>query len=475
MRSYFSRIFIPGTVLLLASLIVVGSFYQILVRAYLQESTLDDLESNSHTISRLAAAYFAGNEMSGNDFLVNISVAASVSGADAVICDPSCRLLLCSDAPMGCVHQGKFVSQEFVSQVLSSGSVSNTGKVIGLYDTPRYVVSVPVKAENGSAVGIVILSAPISETSQVISRLSSTYIYISAGTIAVALFLMHLLARKQSTPLREMANAATAFGHGDLSARIRINKYDPLEVQEMAVAFNNMAASLEKIESRRSEFVANVSHELKTPMTVIGGYVDGMLDGTIPPERHSYYMQIVSDETKRLSRLVHSMLEISRMTDREGIPEEEKTRFDVGECAGQVLLSFEQKITERELEVDVILPENPLFTIAKQDAIIQVIYNLLDNAIKFCPPKGLLQLSVMETGGKIHVTVANSGPTIPAEELPRVFDRFHKLDKSRNRQQEGWGLGLYIVKTLVCSHGEDISVSSQEGKTAFTFTLPPVL
>ncbi len=473
MRSYFNRIFIPGTILILASLIVVGSFFQILVRSYLKESTLSELHTNSITISRLAAAYFAGNEMSGNDFLVNISVAASVSGSDAVICDTDGRLLLCSDAPMGCIHQGKYVSEGFVSQVLSAGRLADTGKVAGLYDTPRYVVSVPVRADSGEAVGIVILSAPISETSRVLSALSSTYIYISAGTIAVALFIMHILARKQSTPLKEMANTATAFGHGDHAARMRINKYDPLEVQEMAVAFNNMAASLEKAESRRSEFVANVSHELKTPMTIIGGYIDGMLDGTIPPEKRSYYMQIVSDETKRLSRLVHSMLEISRITDQEGIPEEEKTRFDVGECAGRVLLSFEQRITEKQLEVDVILPENPLFTIAKQDAIIQVIYNLLDNAIKFCPEKGQLRLSVLESEGKIQVTVANNGPSIPAEELPRVFDRFHKLDKSRNRQQEGWGLGLYIVKTLVCSHGEDISVSSGEGQTAFTFTLPP--
>jgi signal transduction histidine kinase len=475
MRSYFSRIFIPGTVLLLASLIVVGSFFQILVQAYLRESTLADLKTNSATISRLATAYFAENEMSGHDFLVNISVAANVSGTDAVICSTDGKLLLCSDAPMGCVHQGQQVSSDFVSNVLSSGYVASTGKVSGLYDTPRYVVSVPVLSKTGEAICIVILSAPISETSKVISRLSSMYIYISAGTIVVALIVMLVLARKQSTPLREMANVATSFGHGNLSARMRINKYDPLEVQEMAVAFNNMAASLEKSESQRTEFVANVSHELKTPMTVIGGYVDGILDGTIPPERQKYYMQLVSDETKRLSRLVRSMLEISRMEARGGIPETDKTRFDVGECAGQVLLSFEQKIIEKQLEVEAILPENPLFTRANQDAIIQVIYNLLDNAVKFCPEKGQLRVSVRDDGKKIEVSIANSGPAIPADELPLVFDRFHKLDKSRTRGQEGWGLGLYIVKTLVCSHGEDISVSSREGETAFTFTLPAVL
>ena len=475
MRSYFSRIFIPGTLLLLATLIIVGSFFQLLVREYLKESTLSELQANSATISRLASAYFAEDEMSGNDFIVNITVAASVSGTDAVICDIDGTLLLCSDAPMGCEHQGKQISAAFVQQVLTSGSVANTGTVSGLYNTSRYIVAVPVEAQNGEAVGIVILSAPITDTSRVLSRITSTYIYVSAGTILFSLFVMIIIARKQTTPLKEMANAAVAFGHGDMSARVRVNKYDPLEVQEMAIAFNNMAISLEKSESQRTEFVANVSHELKTPMTVIGGYVDGILDGTIPPERHKHYMQIVSDETKRLSRLVRSMLEISRLQAQEGIPEEKKTRFDVGECAGQVLLTFEQKIVEKELDVDVQLPENPLFTQANQDAIMQVLYNLMDNAVKFSPQKGYVGLSVEDVGDKIRVTVANDGPDIPAEELPLLFDRFHKLDKSRNREQAGWGLGLYIVKTIVCSHGEDISVTSQNGRTAFTFTLPPIL
>ena len=475
MRSYFSRIFIPGMLLLLATLTIVGSFFHIIVRSYLTDTTLSELKTNSQTIARLAGAYFIEDEMSGHDFLVNISVAASVSGADAVICDTQGRLLLCSDAPMGCIHQGRQVSGEFVKKVLSTGSVADTGVLSGLYETPRYVVSVPVLTDEGRPVGIVILSAPLSETSLVLSRLSGFYIYISGITIVVALFIMNILVRKQSTPLKEMANAAVAFGHGDLSARIRVNKYDPLEVQEMAIAFNNMAVSLEKLEAQRTEFVANVSHELKTPMTVIGGYVDGILDGTIPPEKQEYYMQIVSHETKRLSRLVRNMLEISRMQAKGGFTEEEKTRFDICECAGQVLLSFEQRILQKALEVEVQFPEDPLYTMANKDATVQVLYNLVDNAVKFCQQGGKLQLTIADNSGKIHISVANDGPAIPAEELPFVFERFHKLDKSRNRKQEGWGLGLYIVKTLVCGHGEDISVTSREGNTAFTFTLPSVI
>jgi signal transduction histidine kinase len=218
--------------------------------------------------------------------------------------------------------------------------------------------------------------------------------------------------------------------------------------------------------------VANVSHELKTPMTTISGFVDGMLDGTIPAERHEHYMRMVSEETKRLSRLVRSMLDISRLQDQEGIPDEKKTRFDLTECVGQVLITFEKKINDKNLEVEVDMPEHPVFTRANQDYVTQVVYNLIDNGVKFCPQGGELGICIRESDTKAYISVSNQGETIPPEELPLVFDRFHKIDKSRSQNRDGWGLGLYIVKTIVCSHGENISVTSRDGKTEFTFTMP---
>ena len=148
--------------------------------------------------------------------------------------------------------------------------------------------------------------------------------------------------------------------------------------------------------------------------------------------------------------------------------------LDLEECAGQMLITFEQKITSKNLNVDVDMPLHPVYTIANQDYISQVIYNLLDNAVKFCPEGGTLGLKIREGGNKAYVSISNDGETIPPEELPLVFDRFHKLDKSRSQNRDGWGLGLYIVKTIVCSHGEKISVTSRDGKTEFTFTMPLV-
>jgi signal transduction histidine kinase len=209
-------------------------------------------------------------------------------------------------------------------------------------------------------------------------------------------------------------------------------------------------------------------------MTTISGYVDGILDGTIPPAKSRQYLELVSDETKRLSRLVRSMLDISRLQESGGMSDSQKSRFDILECAGQVLISFEQKINDKKLQVEVDMPDIPIFTRANPDAITQVIYNLLDNAVKFCPEGGQLRLCVQHSDSKAYISIENDGETIPPEELPLLFDRFHKIDKSRSQNRDSWGLGLYIVRKLIDSHGENISVTSREGKTSFTFTLPVV-
>lgn len=475
MKTAFGRTFISAVIILLAGLMFVGITYQVLVRGYLKDQVMERLKSNSTIIAELASAYYTGGTLSDDEFLLNLTVASQVSGVDAVLCDSAGCLVLCSDAPLGCEHQGLVISQSYLNQVMSRDYVMNAGMLQGLYPEARYVVSVPIRTAGGTEpVGLVIVSTPMSGTHLVLKRVTDIYLFVSVLVVLIAMAAISFHARRQSLPLRYLAKAARAFGHGDLDARVKVDEGSSEEVQELALAFNNMASSLQKSEYQRQEFVANVSHELKTPMTTIGGYVDGMLDGTIPPEKQRHYMQIVSDETKRLSRLVRSMLDISQLQDQARIPEEKKTRFDIEECAGQMLITFEQKINAKGVNVQVDMPEHPVYTMANQDYITQVIYNLLDNAVKFCPAGGTLSLRLREGSAKIYVTVANDGDTIPPEELPLVFERFHKLDKSRSKNRDGWGLGLYIVKTIINGHGENISVSSRNGRTEFTFTLPLV-
>ena len=474
MKTTFSRTLMTFAVIMLATLLLLGFSLQLLVRSYLQEQAMESLRKDSTVIADVAAAFAAETSMSDKDFLINLSIVATVSDTDAVICDETGRLILCSHAPLGCEHQGLQMDTDYLQQVYAVEYLSGTGMIGGLYDDARYVVSRAIRDPEGKPLGMVIVSTPLTGTVAVMKALSDIFLVVGVITVLIAVVVTFVYVRKSSNPLRELAKAANAFGHGDLTARVRTKDTSSEEIRELTVAFNNMAASLEQSETRRKDFVANVSHELKTPMTTIGGYVDGILDGTIPADQQEKYLRTVSQETKRLSRLVRSMLDISRLQEQGGVPEEAKSRFEAAELVGQVLIAQEGRINAKDLQVDADLPELPMYTHACRDYITQVLYNLVDNAIKFCPQGGELKLSVKPGNNKLYISVANNGPTIPANELPLLFERFHKMDRSRSEDREGWGLGLYIVKTIICSHGEDISVTSENGMTTFTFTLPLV-
>ena len=473
MKTSFSRSFSTIASILLLSLLVLGASFQLLVKEYLTENTVSGLQADAEVIAELAASYSIDGKLSSRDFLLNLDVASRVSDSDTIICDATGRVILCSDAIFACDHQSLRIDSGYLQTVLQKGGDQATGTIPTLYPDHRYFVLTPI-VSGSSTSGMVIVSTPTAATNQTLSRISNIFLTAAVFVILISVLAVSVFVRRESRPLRDMAKTANAFGHGDLEARVRVEEGYSEEVEELALAFNNMASSLQKSEYQRQEFVANVSHELKTPMTTISGYIDGILDGTIPETRQEYYLQIVSDETKRLSRLVRSMLDISQLQKEQGIPEDRKMHFDLEEAMGQVLITFEKKINDKRLEVDVDMPEHPVYTFANRDYVTQVMYNLIDNAVKFCPEQGTLGLKIKEGGNKVYISIANDGETIPPEELPLVFDRFHKLDKSRSQNRDGWGLGLYIVKTIVCSHGENISVTSREGLTTFTFTLPLV-
>ena len=473
LKSSFSRIFYTAALILLVALTMLGASFQQLVKDYLTETTFSRLDKDAQIISHLAASYAAEGDASSRDFLLNLDVAANLSDTDIIICNAEGKVILCSDSPFGCRHLKLQINGEYLDKVISAGIDRATGVVRGLYDDSRFLTAMPIQDDTGeSPLGIVIVSVPTADTNAVMKKLATFFLNTALVVVLISILAVLAYAGRSSRPLREMAKAANAFGHGNLEARVRVEDSYSEETRDLAVAFNNMASSLQKSEYQRQEFVANVSHELKTPMTTISGYVDGILDGTIPPERRNHYLQIVSDETKRLSRLVRSMLDISQLQDQKGMPDEKKMNFDMEECAGLALVNFEKKINDKHINVAVDMPEHPVYTFANQDAITQVVYNLVDNAVKFCPEGKQLGLKIQEGSSKVYVSVSNEGDTIPPEELPLVFDRFHKLDKSRSQNRDGWGLGLYIVKTIICSHGENIRVTSRDGKTEFTFTLP---
>ncbi len=476
MKTMFGRQFLLTAACILCSILILGASFRVFIQKYVQSESQKSLYQSAEAVAELASAYESIGDLENNwEFHINLSFAAEAAGTDTVICDETGVVILCSCSEFRCEHLGLQVPQAFVEQVIQEGKTADAGILQGLYDDSRSVVSIPIISQSdGVASGIVIASTGQTQVVGVIRQMTDIFLMTGAVVLLLAVIACSALMRRTSQPLKDLAGAARRFGHGDLDARVELDENNPAEIEELAVAFNNMADSLEKSEQQRKEFVANVSHELKTPMTTIAGFMDGMLDGTIPPEQHRHYMQIVSDEVRRLSRMVRGMLDISRLQDQT-IPEEKKTIFDLCEAAGQVLVSFEQKITQKQLDVQVDMPDEATYTLADADSITQVIYNLVDNAVKFCQQGGTLGLKIQPEDKKIFVSVSNTGLTIPENELSRIFDRFHKTDKSRSVDRDGVGLGLYIVKTIICSHGEDISVTSRDGLTVFTFSLPVVV
>ncbi len=467
MRTTFSRQLALTAGMILLSFVLLGCSFTSLFYNYMLREEKASLSTNAEAVSSYVSTQNTLAQIDDWELRLSVSYGASVSATDVLITDPNGVVTLCSCNQFICDHVGKTVPTDMLQNINADGYAYATGVLSGVYTDERYLFGVPVNAaSDGSLLGYVMVSTATKDMSDMMTRIISLFLLTAIVVLVIATVAMALITRRQTETLRDLAKAARQFAHGDFSARIYPDGND---LAELATAFNNMATSLERSESLRQEFISNVSHELKTPMTTIAGFMDGMLDGTIPKEKYAYYMQTVSDEVKRLSRLVRSMLDISRLQSTG--EEIKKARFDVTEALGRTLLTFEQKIEEKHLDVQVDMPEKAVYVMANEDAITQVIYNLIDNGVKFAQPNTEFLLTVATSGGKALVSVADHGPTIPPEELPLVFDRFHKSDKSRSMDKTGVGLGLYIVKTILGSHGEDITVTSRDGLTTFTFTL----
>jgi len=274
---------------------------------------------------------------------------------------------------------------------------------------------------------------------------------------------------RMTKPLKLMSEASKAMARGDFSKRVPVISDD--EIGELSASFNMMTNSLARLESMRKSFVADVSHELKTPMTTISGFIDGILDGTIEPEKQKYYLGIVSDEVKRLSRLVQSMLSMSRLESGEFVLNPEL--FDLGQLLCSVVVSQEQRIENKNLQIIGLDEVESVSVSADKDLIHQVVYNLIDNAVKFTNDGGSISFALKSENKKTVLTVTNTGKGIPEKELPYIFERFYKVDKSRSASKNSTGLGLYIVKTIITAHGGQVSVSSKENQfTAFKIILP---
>ena len=379
--------------------------------------------------------------------------------------------LLFSDKKEYMLRDVEIVNYKAIEQIDRTNVYQATGTFFGYYGESRYTVGVPILEDaNGivdsQVIGYVFISTPTSSMSTMIVVITRFFLLSVCGVLALSFLFIYMGIKRLTRPLLEMREALNQFSAGNFEKRVRISGND--EISELCISFNTMADALEQMESSRRGFMANISHDLKTPMTTISGFIDGILDGTIPRERETIYLRRVSDEIRRLSRLVDSILDITRLEG--GQVEMNMRPLNINEIVKRVLLTFEMSIEEKDIALNFTLDDK---IIVLADEVYRLLTNIIGNSVKYTPMHGGITIeTAVESDKFASVKIRNTGPGIAPEEIPFIFDRFYKSDKSRGLDREGMGLGLYIAKMLVNMNRGEIGVESIPGAyTEFAFTL----
>lgn len=486
----FFTYFIMFAGIFLITFAIMGTSLIFVINAYSLHEKTDLLQENTANIAETVSSTLAVSNMNDSysfekeAICESLAVVSNCIDADIFVCDTGGNVILCKEqiginpyytASMVCNEHRSFKIQDSLIQSVyeNKNAVSRAivnGENCYVVGTaivaPKYIQGIPDGSNRiiGSVFAIV-----ESGTTRLVLSVIRIFFVIAIVCLAAGFLCIWFLTKRMVTPLQQMSIAAKRFAVGDFSYRVNIQSND--ELADLGIAFNDMADALDKLESSRRSFVANVSHELKTPMTSIAGFIDGILDGTIPKSKEDYYLKLVSDEVRRLSRLVVAMLNMSKIES--GDFEMKPKSYNLSDQIIHILLTFEQKIEKKNIEVRGLEALEPHRITADTDMIYQVIYNLFDNAVKFTNDGGFIEVRVRELDDTVEVSIKNSGDGINSNELSRIFERFYKVDKSRSLDAKGAGLGLYIVKMMVEMHGGRIYArSDSKSEAEFVFTLP---
>lgn len=462
-------------VIILASFLILGCILMSVLTKYWTNNKMETMSKNTVSLSSLCTRYIRLTSTNQQEyFFENLTVLQDVLetvssniGGEVFIVNSNGKIIA-SNRNSVYATEGKFVDYEIIKQTITDKQYYGETDLDGIFEKQYYVYGMPVYI-NGKLVCLAFTTADTSEYYQFTSLMLNIFLVSAMITFAVAIIAIGLYSYYMVKPLRKIAFAAHKFGQGDFSTRVHVRTKD--EIGQLADEFNNMAESLSSSESIRRSFIANVSHELKTPMTTIAGFIDGILDGTIPPEKQNYYLKIVSGEIRRLSRLVRSMLDLSKIDS--GELKLNYQHFDLVSTIISALVTFEAEIDRKNIEIRGLEDMSSAYIDGDTDLIHQVVYNLIENAVKFVNESGYIEFIINTLADKTEFAIVNSGHGIEKADLPLVFDKFYKTDKSRSIDKKGMGLGLYLVKTIIRLHGGNITVSSEVNKYCrFDFYIP---
>ena len=459
--------------LMVLGIVLMGASEWVLFKNYFAKDRYETLDQVVGVTQRTAQYLVQQAELPKGDELDALSTKLEIIGESAeaylFFTDNDGRVMIASSPDK---LESLTVPEEMMEKIDASDAdyYHVFGTLGGMLDGKSYITVSEMRNENGQPSGYLFLCSSGEQLTQFKQQFWSNFLLSACVMLLCASILTKILMRQLTDPLQKVTDAAQRFGGGDLSVRVEGVEGEG-EVADLARTFNRMADNIQMNDNSRGQFMGNIAHELRTPMTTIKGFVDGILDGTIPPDMQNHYLQLVSEETGRLARLIQNMLDLSKLES--GEYQVNARMFNIWETLTGVALSAEQRINDGMIDIDGLTMDEKVLVYADPDLIHQVAYNLLDNAIKFTPAGGTIRFGVERLGPEVEVSIWNSGQGISPEALPYVFQRFYKEDQSRGLHARGAGLGLNICKVLVNLSGGQIRVESKQGEWCrFVFTLP---
>ena len=444
-------------------LLLCGALAVIYTNHYMGEKKEELVSQGEKIATAYSKAYRTGNL---GDLSYELQILENYMESGVVLVNRDGKVVLTSPGFDGVLIGDDMMYEDLTQKVLHGEIVTHQMKKGEVFDTPMLVVGYPVT--EGYLAGI-FMCRPLPEIEASLMEMYQMSVLSLFFVSLLGLIVSFLTAKHVALPLVMMNQAAKVIANGDFEQRVEIKSND--EVGELAQSFNHMAESLQAHEKVQKDFIANISHDLRSPLTSMNGFLTAMLDGTIPAEKQGKYLQIVLEETERLSRMTQGIVELSRAQSSAILLEE--SNFDINGLIRTNIDLLEPQLKEKRAIIRAIYDEEKTMVRGDEDKISRVLQNLLSNAVKFSPEGGIIEVeTTLLDKKKVLISVKDEGPGISQEDQKYVFDRFFKSDTTRNEDKVGSGIGLAIAKEFMLAHGENITVKSEEGKgTTFAFCL----
>lgn len=447
--------------------VVVATFVYNMTADHVQKENAESMYKEATLIANTYASDLYSNQTSLDTVKSQLDALALYTGCTIWIINPSGRMVLDSSEPID-VENAKII--EHFNPTVTSDSYYTVGTFFNSFTEKTLSVFAPITS-NYKVQGYVVIHQKMSDiTGEANSLLNISYIMLVI-LFVLSLIILIFFTEIVYVPLRKITEATEQYAAGNMHYEFSVESED--EMGYLAASLNYMASEIARSEDNQKKFVANVSHDFRSPLTSIRGYLEAMLDGTIPPQMHEKYLQIVLNETERLTKLTNSLLMLNNLNTK-GVVLERST-FDLNTMIRDSAATFEGTCKKKSIAIELVLTGETMPVNADMGKIQQVLYNLLDNAVKFSHHDSIIKVETTEKKNKVFVSVKDSGIGIPKDDLNLIWDRFYKSDLSRGKDKKGTGLGLSITKEIILAHGEHINVISTEGVgTEFIFSLPIV-